>query len=96
MKLFLLAFICFSIIFVGLAVLASSSTDRRESICAGLILALLVSAAGTVLTYKNEELWNDGYCECGTQWELVSVTRYKLATTKYYHCPNCHNEIEIK
>lgn len=44
----------------------------------------------------NEEIWNEGYCECGSHWELEGVTRTKFGgKTKYYVCPNCFIEIEI-
>lgn len=44
----------------------------------------------------NKENWNEGYCECGTHWELKGVTRTRYGSeTKYYACPNCFEEIEL-
>lgn len=42
-----------------------------------------------------EEIWNNGYCECGTHWELKGVSENKCHKTKFYTCPNCYTEIEI-
>jgi hypothetical protein len=40
------------------------------------------------------EAWNNGYCECGTHWELRGTTQSKNGdVTKYYACPSCYSEI---
>lgn len=53
----------------------------------------------TLLFYQeegNKERWNEGFCPCGTHWELEAVSKSKSGTeTKYYSCPNCYKEIEI-
>lgn len=43
----------------------------------------------------NAEAWNNGFCECGTHWELRGVSEYRNSETKYYACPNCYAEIEL-
>lgn len=43
----------------------------------------------------NADKWNDGYCQCGTHWELRGASQYRSSHTKYYVCPECHAEIEI-
>ena len=43
----------------------------------------------------NENAWNDGFCECGTHWELKGVSKTLGDRTKYYACPDCYTEIEI-
>ena len=58
----------------------------------GLAIGLAVIQANI-----NQKAWNEGYCECGTHWELKGATKVKNgSTTKYYACPNCFEEIEIK
>ena len=65
------------------------------------VLTLVIIAMGITCAFAqaniNKELWNDGYCECGHHWELKGATKIKNGgTTKYYACPNCFEEIEIK
>jgi hypothetical protein len=65
------------------------------------VLTLVIIAMGITCAFAqaniNEELWNDGYCKCGHHWELKGATKVKNGgTTKYYACPNCFEEIEIK
>ena len=66
----------------------------------GTFLVLLFTLAFVGAMYgeaeSNAEKWNGGYCECGTHWELVAASKYRSTETKYYACPNCHTEIEIK
>lgn len=41
------------------------------------------------------DTWNNGYCECGTRWELRGVSEGRHGdTTKYYVCPDCYAEIQ--
>lgn len=41
------------------------------------------------------DMWNNGYCECGTHWELRGATKSKHGdVTKYYVCPECFAEIQ--
>ena len=65
-----------------------------------LIIAIgtVLVIGGAVLQAKhNQEVWNNGYCECGGHWELKGATRVKNgATTKYYACEKCYEEIKIK
>ena len=44
---------------------------------------------------NNAKKWNNGFCECGTHWELTGVSKYRSSETKYYTCSNCYAEIEI-
>lgn len=61
-----------------------------------VIFWLLVSFGAWSDANNNAKNWNNGFCECGTRWELRAVSEYRYSTTKYYCCPNCHKEIEIK
>lgn len=62
-----------------------------------LVLWVIMAGGLFITSVHNQEVWNEGYCECGTHWELKGVTKVKNGgTTKYYACPNCFEEIEIK
>lgn len=79
-----------------LFVVCSSDTTRK--ICA-VIICVAFWLLMSIFTHSNVstklEVWNDGYCECGTHWELVDVVTYKNGgTVKYYSCPECYAEIE--
>ena len=43
----------------------------------------------------NETAWNNGFCECGTHWELKGASDSRGHKIKYYTCSNCYAEIEI-
>jgi hypothetical protein len=55
----------------------------------------LMFAGGLALETKNKaDDWNNGYCECGTHWELRGANKSRHGNeTKYYVCPNCYTEI---
>lgn len=61
-----------------------------------VVFWFLVSGGLYFQEVGNAERWNDGFCECGTHWELKGVTKTKMGSeTKYYSCPECYKEIEI-
>lgn len=60
-----------------------------------IVLWLAFAYAGAFGQDVNADKWNDGYCECGTHWELRGASQYRSSHTKYYVCPECHAEIEI-
>jgi hypothetical protein len=60
-----------------------------------LVLWLTVSCGCAFGQDVNAEKWNDGYCQCGTHWELRGASEYRSSHTKYYVCPNCYAEIEL-
>lgn len=60
-----------------------------------LVIWLTFSIGCAFGTDINAEKWNDGYCECGTHWELRGASEYRSSHTKYYVCPNCYAEIEL-
>ena len=34
--------------------------------------------------------WNNGHCECGTEWELVNIEHFRNSGELYYYdCNNC-------
>lgn len=72
--------------------------DKKHKIVGTIVcvfLWLFVSGVICIKAETNEKTWNNGYCECGTHWELVGVSKtHNLdSATKYYICPNCYAEI---
>lgn len=67
-------------------------------LCVGMLIIILLGVGlATLQATNNEQVWNGGYCECGTHWELKGVDKAKNgSTTKYYACENCYKEIVIK
>lgn len=69
--------------------------------CRGKIIAILVALAiafgVATLLYKdaegNHDRWNNGYCECGGQYQFSSATNYRGSKDYYYTCDKCgHTE----
>lgn len=60
-----------------------------------LVLWLTVACGCFFGCNTNADKWNDGYCQCGTHWELRGASEYRSSHTKYYVCPNCYAEIEL-
>ena len=81
-----------------LLVIICGTTAQEKLKCSVIIFMfwLGVSCACWAQTTGNAEKWNGGYCDCGTHWELAAVSRIRMTTIKYYTCPECFNEIEIK
>ena len=64
--------------------------------CGVVLVIWFTVACGCTFGHDvNAEKWNDGYCKCGTHWELKGASQYRSSHTKYYACPNCYAEIEI-
>ena len=64
--------------------------------CAVILVIWLTLSVGCAFGRDiNADKWNDGYCQCGTHWELRGASQYRSSHTKYYVCPDCHAEIEI-
>ena len=69
--------------------------------CRGKIIAILVALAiafgVATLLYKDAEgdhdRWNNGYCECGGQYQFSNATNYRGSKDYYYTCDKCgHTE----
>ena len=69
--------------------------------CRGKIIAILVALAiafgVATLLYQDAEgdhdRWNNGYCECGGQYQFSSATNYRGSKDYYYTCDKCgHTE----
>jgi hypothetical protein len=62
------------------------------ALCTGFILTGLISLS----TACEQDLWNEGYCDCGGQWELVDIEKGHRngSTTYYYLCDECDKMLE--
>lgn len=83
---------------VGLFLGAMCSVKCRHwytRVLATLCIACVIGAVFGGMTALDEQtdqdLWNDGYCECGGEYQLVSVTQTKTANNKtfYWACNEC-------
>ena len=95
----IITFVFFGLLFGSIALMfAICAADKKTKIWGAIISLLLgvVFAFGLVADGLHKaDVWNGGYCECGTHWELAGATRTKSGQTiKYYACPNCYAEIE--
>ena len=43
----------------------------------------------------DDDLWNNGYCSCGGQWEYEQAVGHRVSTSYIYRCDKCGNRIEI-
>ena len=97
---FLISFGCIGLVAVPMIIMfLVGGVDLKHRLGGTFItlgLWLFMSFSIVFSAWRNEEVWNDGYCDCGYHWELAGATRSKQGSvTKYYFCPNCHSEIEI-
>lgn len=97
---FWITFGFFGLLFVPLAIMFICCGATAKNKIGGAIFCLvfwILFAGGLTLDTLNKEAkWNNGYCDCGTHWELRGASKSRNGTvTKYYVCENCHIEIEI-
>ena len=62
-----------------------------------ILIALAIAFGLATLIYKeaegNRNRWNNGYCECGGQYQFSSATNYRGSKDYYYTCDKCgHTE----
>ena len=73
--------------------------DNKKNKLTGIIVVIcfwsLFAFAISEQDKTNDKMWNDGFCECGTHWELRGTTHNKTTRTKPYACPNCYEEISL-
>lgn len=62
-----------------------------------ILVALAIGFGMATLLYKdaegNHDRWNNGYCECGGQYQFSSATNWRGSKDYYYTCDKCgHTE----
>lgn len=75
--------------------LLAPETVRGKIIASLCVLA--VTFGLTVLMYSeaqsSNDRWNNGYCECGGQYQFSSATHWRTSKDYYYTCDKCgHTE----
>lgn len=99
MNYLIIVLLCCLFAIPGVAICLYFGDTIKDKISNIIVLVVVAVAMTSILLHQdkvNAEKWNSGYCECGTHWELQSVTRTKMGTeTEYYTCPNCYKEIKI-
>lgn len=85
-----------SLLTVYVLFIAETKKDIIVGSLVCVILWVFISGIMSSPTPVNVDVWNNGFCECGTHWELVGVSHSRTnGTVKYYSCSECYNEIEI-
>lgn len=91
----------FYIAWAIMAVLPLTIAFLAPETCGGKIIAILITLAiafsFATLIYKeaegNHNRWNNGYCECGGQYQFSSATNWRGSKDYYYTCDKCgHTE----
>lgn len=62
-----------------------------------VLIAIAIGFGVATLLYQeqesNHDRWNNGYCECGGQYQFSSATNYRGSRDYYYTCDRCgHTE----
>ena len=62
-----------------------------------VLIAIAIGFGVATLLYKdaegNHDRWNNGYCECGGQYQFSSATNWCGSKDYYYTCDRCgHTE----
>ena len=96
---FWLVFGLFGLLFVPIIIMfIALGVDKKHKIVGALICFAIwwIFSLGLFFDAKSDaQVWNGGYCDCGTHWELRGASKDRYGhETKYYSCPNCHAEIE--
>lgn len=95
----IIALVLLGMIFgLGVVLFIVCGADKKHKIVGSLVCVVLwlicaFGMWGSAMIKAND--WNNGYCECGEQWQPYGVSEsMNGTTTKYYYCPNCYTEIE--
>ena len=62
-----------------------------------VLIAIAIGFGVATLLYKdaegNHDRWNNGYCECGGEYQFSSATNWRGSKDYYYTCDKCgHTE----
>ena len=102
MKMFIVSFVVFSIIFGVLGLLFGWSKSGKFfsletllGLIPSIILALIVAIVMSLQFTNDNTEWNDGKCpKCSIEWELFDIEKYRHSTTYFYQCPKCKTVID--
>lgn len=97
----LLTFILMSIAgtFFGLIAVAGMNGKTWKKAVVFILVSLGVGAiltGGFALGEKqNDVIWNNGYCDCGGEWDFVNGSTHRYLTHYFYQCEDCGKIIEL-
>ena len=102
MKMFIVSFVVYSMIFGVLGLLFGWSKSGKffsleTLLCLipSTVLALIVAIAMSLQFTNDNTEWNDGKCpKCSIEWELLDVEKYRRSITYFYQCPKCKTIID--
>ena len=102
MKMFIISFIVYSMIFGVFGLLFGWSKSRKFfsletlwGLIPSTVLALIIAVTASLQFTNDNTEWNDGKCpKCSTEWELFDIEKRGHSTTYYYQCPKCKTIIE--
>lgn len=82
-------------------IFTSGMKDGWKKVIVSIIIAFIIGfGINGLITIEQESYnnaWNNGQCECGTEWTLVDIERSRYGKKFYYYqCDNCKKVIEIK
>lgn len=85
--------------FVGM-ILTSGIRNKIMNIIITIILALVIGFGLTSLLMwertVDEQTFNNGYCECGGEWDLFDIEYRKNSGSLYfYKCEECESIIRL-
>lgn len=87
-------------VFVALIFTSSMDFSLKKWIAIVLIAFTVgygVAGLFTLEMKMDEEKWNNGYCECGGEWDLINATYVKRrGNIYYYECVKCNNVIDTE
>jgi hypothetical protein len=64
-------------------------------ICAVCIFVTMTFFVWVCITV-DENLWNNGVCACGGEWEFSNASAvHKHGTSYFYYCDDCGDVIEL-
>ena len=85
--------------FMGLMFTSEMRGKVRRSVTAIVIALLFGFGISGLICLEHQadvDTWNNGYCECGGEWELFDVERVKNGSDLYfYKCPDCKDAIRL-
>lgn len=102
MKMFIVYFVVYSMIFGVFGLLFCWSKSRKFfsletwlGLIPSTVLALIVAIVMSLHFTNDNTEWNDGKCpKCSIEWELFDIEKRRYSTTYFYQCPKCKTVID--
>ena len=104
MKMFIVSFVVYSMIFGIFGLLFGWSKSRKFfsletllGLIPSTVLALIVAVVMSLQFTNDNTEWNDGKCpKCSIEWELFDVEKSRHSPAHYYYkCNECGKIIDL-